>query len=235
MQIAKSWSVLLVSLTVVTLLGCGEKDSEKVPEVDFGVNLLKNPSFEEWPDSLPAGWQGKSVSDSTSDEMNVNIVQPSSKYKQDGEYSCYFLADSTTDTWLALTQIVPVVPGYDLVISSRVKSVGLRSNKRASTYSNIYAIFINERGERVEDSEGFADLMTRPAVGNTDWHLQRNKKRVPSDARYAEVGIVSTMAGSIYFDDLNAYIKAKPPWEKKETRYIDFYWLPGKSIPDSSM
>ncbi len=235
MQIARSGFKFLVISALAVLLGCGENGSEKVPQVEFGANLLKNPSFEEWTDSLPAGWQGRSVSDSNSEKKRANIVQPSSKYKQDGEYSCYFLADDSTDRWVALTQIVPVVPDHDFVISSQVKSLGLRRNTSKGGYSNMYAIFINERGERVEGSEDFADLMTRPVAGNTDWHNQRRKMRVPANARHAEVGIISTMSGSIYFDDLNAYVKANPPWVKKETKYIDFYWLPGKALPDSSI
>lgn len=237
MRFKSSMAVLFLFTVFAALLSsCGGKKEDNLPNIEFGANLLENASFEIWPDSLPAGWVGKVHSEADSGSVKiVNTIVRTDKFASDGSYSCYFLGDDDTNYWITITQTVPVIPGYDLVISADVKSVGLRKNKAMGTMAEMYAIFLDEDGKRIKDSGRYADLRTRPCVGNVDWDNRLEKARVPEGARYAEVGLVSAMSGSMYFDNVKAYIRDNPPWVKKETKFIDFYWLPGKALPDSSI
>jgi hypothetical protein len=99
----------------------------------------------------------------------------------------------------------------------------------------MYIIFLDEKGERVTDTDRFVDNMTRPCRGNFLWGDRRKQIDIPEDASYAEVGIMSTMSGDMFFDNVSAAIKKGPPWQKTETAYIDFYSLPEKLMPEEAL
>jgi len=226
----------ILILVFLMLFGCqGEEPEEKI-EVPVGENLLENPGFETWTDSIPDGWKVRTVEHLSRHGGVSNRISRSSVEKKKGKYSCHFSASDSTTHWTVLMQNVPVIPGAEIVLFSNARSVNLQKIEKQNSFSSVYIIFRNEKGERVKkDSRRFVDSMTRPCRGNFLWGERRKMVDIPDEASYAEVGIICTMSGDMYFDNVSAAIKKPPPWEKTETAYIEFYSLPGKPLPEEAL
>ena len=117
-----------VFAVIIGFWGCNENDSSKVSNGSFGVNLIKNSSFENWADSIPDEWKARTIDEISSEGGLVNRCTRSSKDKMSGNYSCYFESPDPTDKWVALVQVVPVSAGHDLIISSDIRTKNLRSS-----------------------------------------------------------------------------------------------------------
>ncbi|MBD3178289.1 MAG: hypothetical protein GF417_01075, partial [Candidatus Latescibacteria bacterium] len=227
-------TALFISLLVLS--GCqGDGSGERKP-VPVGENLLKNPGFESWTDSIPEHWKIRKVENLSRHGGETNRIIRSSEEKKSGKYSCRFSAGDSATNWTVLMQNIPVVPGAEMVLSSNVRSIDLQPVDRRNRFSNMYIIFMNEKGERVNRKPGkFVDHMTRPCRGNFMWGDRRKKIDVPEEAHYAEVGLLCTMSGDMFFDNVSAAIKKGPPWEITETSYIEFYTLPGHPLPKEAL
>ncbi len=217
------------------LAGCqGDKSAEKL-NIPVGKNLLKNPGFESWTDSLPEHWKARNVEPPGTRGERLNHIRRSEESKR-GKYSVHFSAGDSTTNWTVLTQNIPVIPGEKIVLFSNVMSTELTAVKPGTSFSGVYVIFMNEKGERVNrDSRRIVDGITRPCRGNVIWSERKKQIDIPDGASYAEVGIISTMSGDMYFDNVSAAIKKGPPWQKTETGYIEFYSLPGHPLPEEDL
>ncbi len=226
---------VIVFAVIIGFWGCNENNSSKVSNGSFGVNLIKNSSFENWADSIPDEWKMRTIDEISSEGGLVNRFARSSKDKMSGNYSCYFESHDTTDKWVALVQVVPVIAGHDLIISSDIRTKNLRSSSIHDAYSNLFVRFLNKKAERLKDSDKLADAIMQPNVGTKDWYHMKKKVVVPPGAKFAQIGLLSTMSGVIYFDNVEAMLRKEIPWVRKETKYIIFYSLPGHPFPEGAI
>ncbi|MCD6378955.1 hypothetical protein J7M07_00740, partial [bacterium] len=225
-----------VVFAVVTIfLGCKGNDLDKASNVSFGVNLIENPSFEKWVDSIPDGWEERVIDEVSSEGAAVNRFKKSSEDKKSGNYSCCFEGHDTTNKWIALVQVVPVIGGSDLIISSDIKTKSLRGISARNTYSNLFVSFLDKDAKRLIPAKNFVDVMMHRNVGTKPWHNSKKKITVPAGARFAEIGLLSTMSGVICFDNVEAVLREKTPWIKKDTKYITFYYLPKHPFPEGAI
>ena len=217
------------------LAGCqGDKDSKK-SSIPVGSNLLKNPGFEDWTDSLPEHWKIRNMRTLGIEVGRHNLINRSDESNK-GKYCCHFSADDSTKEWTVLTQNIPVISGDKIILSSNVMSRELKPMEQRRNFSNVYVIFMNEKGERVNrDSKRLFDGITRRCRGNVKWSERKKRIDIPEEASYAEVGIISSMSGDMYFDNVSAIIEKGPPWQKTETDYIEFYSLPGHPLPEEDL
>lgn len=227
--------LIVLFLSFIFLAGCqGDQPAEKL-DVPVGENLLKNPGFESWTDSLPDHWKIRSVETLVGEGERHNHITRSDDSKR-GKYSVHFSADDSTVNWTVLSQNIPVIPGEEIVLFANVKSTELKSIRPRTSFSGVYVIFMDEKGERVNmESRRIVDGITRPCRGNVIWSERKKHIDIPEGASYAEVGIISTMSGDMYFDNVSAAIKKGPPWQKTETDYIEFYSLPGHPLPEEDL
>ena len=231
----KKITCVIVFAAVIGFWGCNEDDSSKVSDGSFGVNLLKNSSFENWADSIPDEWKVRTIDEISSEGGSVNRFARASEDIISGNYSFYFESHDTTDKWVALVQVVPVIAGHDLIISSDIRSKNLRSSAIRNAYSNLFVRFLNKKNERVKDTDRLADVFMNPNVGTKAWHHMEKRVVVPPNAKFAEIGLLSTMSGVIYFDNVEAKLRKKIPWVRKDTKYITFYSLPGHPFPEGAI
>ena len=234
MFLSKKVIICVFSVILVVSLGCGGSDSKKERDLSFGVNLIKNPSFEEWTDSVPDGWKARMIGELSSKDGTANRVKRSSVSKS-GNYSCYISGDDTTDKWIGLVQLVPVAEGHDLILSSDIKTESLRKESGHNAYSNVFVRFLDKKGNRVTEEKRFADAFLQRYAGTKEWFRDEKKVTVPPGSHFAEVGVLSTMSGVIYFDNVEAVLREDIPWETKDTRYITFYYLPGHPFPEGAI
>ncbi len=212
---------------------CSGKVEEAVdrPEMKLEVNLLENPSFEKWNGSVPEGWEIRHFS---GDGSNRNKFGKSTHEKKSGRSSFYLRGLFNTDKWMVLTQKHPVSPGYDLLISADIKVVNIQDNKGQSKDANIYIIFYDSKGKRLNDRY-YADDWTHPRTGTSDWRRDVKKVEIPEKAYSAEFGLINRMTGYVYFDNVMMKIKAKVKWNEKDTKFITFQWLDERPFPEGAI
>lgn len=217
---------------VLAAAGCGTKtDTESLPEVPLRVNLIENPSFEEWKDGNPVGWELKEFDGSGAKR---NIYGRSGKEKSTGEFSYYLRGVYNVDRWMVLVQRHPVLPKYRLSLSGYMKSKDLKKTKGQEMRANIYLRFYDKDGNRVNDRY-YADAYTHFLGGTKDWKRYSTRGVVPKNARYAEVGLICQMTGYIYFDDIELTLEDPVPWKEIETKYVTFYYLDGHPFPEGAI
>ena len=139
MFLTKKKIVCVLLFTVFPIfMGCNGDESGKPENVQLGVNLIKNSSFEEWNDSIPDGWKARIIDEVSSEGELVNRVKRSSEDKKSGDYSCSFESNDSTHKWVALVQVVPVMEGNDLLVSTGDKTKNLQGIS-AGNPGNIYS------------------------------------------------------------------------------------------------
>jgi hypothetical protein len=227
---------LAIAAALTALWGCGERGKEKgtetaVSDVPVNVNLLVNPSFEEWEGAAPAGWK---LATFAGKGKNPSMVGKSTDEKKTGECSFFLRGLFNTDRWLVLTQRIAVVPGRDLAVSAEIKSDGIKRNRGQEDNANIYVRFLDEKGERLNDRY-YADAHTAHRVGTTGWRRDSKVVEVPRRARYAEIGLINQMTGYLYVDDVEAMLQERVQWESINTKYVTFYYLAGHPYPEGAI
>ncbi len=224
--------VTLLFLATAALSGCaGREEIEELPDVPLKVNLLKNPSFEEWNGNIPVGWE---LTWFSGKGKTMNMYGKSTKERYSGKSSFFLRGLFNTDRWMTLTQRHPVIPGYVLKVKGYLKPQKIKRNKGQDNKANFYVIFYDEHGERVK-KRYYADLFTHHRTGTGDWAMSRKKVDIPKGARTAEFGVVNTMTGRLFVDDVEMWIEMPVPWKKKETKYVTYFYLEEHPFPKGAI
>jgi hypothetical protein len=218
-------------ILMISVINCGESDEEEVPQMPVGKNLLKNPSFEKWKGSIPVGWELKYFS---GEGENDCLYGKSRKKSVQGKYSFYLRGIYNTDRWYSLVQRSPVMPGYRLRISAQLKAEKLKRKEDYETVADIFVRFLDKNGEPLP-SDRYAHIIKRCQRGDVHWHLKEEEREVPEKAYYAEFGLVISMSGYLYCDDVRMELLKPFPWIKKETEYVDFYYFNEHPFPQGAM
>lgn len=223
---------LLAAASIAAVLcacaaGCGKKaEREAQPQTPVGVNLVKNPGFEERVNGMPKDWELKVFAGEGKRENRYGI---SIDQKKSGNFSAYLRGMYDVDRWMVLTQRFPVPGGYQIWFSAEMKSNGLKRNRGQEQRANIYVRFYDKDGKRVNDRY-YADSYTRFLLGSLDWRRSGKRVDVPKEARFVELGLINQMTGYIYFDDVELVVEPPVPWRKVETKYADFYYFDEKPL-----
>lgn len=230
-RFGRSLSLLSVALLLFLLAGCGSKDGE-IHDVPIGVNLVENASFEAWRRDEPIGWKLELVEE---EGDNPLYFGKSVEEKNTGSYSFYMRGIYNTDKWYVLTQRIPILPENHITFSAAMMSKGLKSIKGMEKRANIFLRYFDKDGNRLPHSRLYGDVRINPRVGTTNWSKTSETIRAPDNAYFVEVGLVNTMAGWIYFDDIEVIMEEPIPWKTKETKYIKYYYLDEKPLPKESI
>ena len=226
---------ILISLLMILLFNGCEKDNaeqtENMPEIKTDVNVIVNPSFEEWNGYMPLGWKLRHIS-GDGDKM-VMLGKNSTHYKG-GKHSFYLRGIYNTDKWMVLYQRIPIKQGYDAFFSAEIKTEGVERTKGQDANCNIYILFYDKDGKRV-NSRHYSDSSTMRRIGTSRWAKNKNMMNVPDNARSIEIGLINRMSGYAYFDDIELVFQPEQHWEKKETRFVNFKWLAEKEFPQEDM
>lgn len=235
MKIMKKTILYIAAVVLAFTLfpGCGGSGdkSEDLPEIRVGVNLVENPSFEEWDGFRPVGWDIRVFE---GEGNQVNMYGKTSKFHMGGEYSYYLRGLFNTDKWMVVCQRHPVRPGYEVLFSGFLKTEGIKRSRGQEDNSNLYIIFYDKNGERVNDRY-YADAWTQHRLGTSKWSSNRNKMEVPENARSVEIGLINQMTGYVYFDDIELKILPVLKWEEKKTKFITFQWQPERPFPEEDI
>jgi len=216
----------LVFILFLTTSGCGKKEDvtgeegENEKSVPIGINLLDNPSFEEWEGQIPLGWELKHFEGEGKREQ---FFGRSSKEKKSGRFSFYLRGTFNTEKWYVLVQRHRVIPGYKLYFSGYIKTINAQKNRGQKDRANIFVRFYDKKGNRL-DKKHYCYAYTTPRRGTTGWIQSRRKILVPKKARFVEFGMIFQLTGRIFFDDVELVLEKSIDWVKKRTKYIDFYY-----------
>jgi len=226
-----SWfgrSLMLLSVVFMLFLwaGCGSKE-EKRPDVPIGVNLVDNGSFEGWKGDMPIGWKLEHIE---GEGDNPIYHGRSAEEKNTGSYSYYLRGVYNTDQWYVLTQRIPIIPDNHITYSAAMMSKGLKSMKGKERRANVFLRFLDKEGNRFPNARPYGDVRMNPRSGTTHWARTTETLRAPDNAYFVEVGLVSTMTGFIYFDDIEVVMEEPIPWKTKETKYVKYYYLDEKPL-----
>jgi hypothetical protein len=223
-------SVLLALLFQAS--GCGEKTkSGKPANVPVGVNIVENPSFEDWKRSVPEGWQLQYF-DGHGERMN--LFGKSVGEKKSGKFSFYLRGAFNSDRWMALVQRQRVAPRYRLSFSAEIKTRDIQKYKGQEARANIFVRFLDKNGKRLQERR-YADAYTPYVLGTNDWHRFGKHVEVPEKAEYADFGLICEMTGWVYFDDFEAKLEEPVPWKEVQTKYVSYYYLESNPFPPGAI
>ncbi|MCK4235552.1 MAG: hypothetical protein KAX38_00435, partial [Candidatus Krumholzibacteria bacterium] len=235
---AEKRCLLFIFCLILALSVCGNSESgtvpeeEELPEIPLKINLIKNPSFEDWNGNVPANWELRRFK---GDGKIMNMYGKSSDEKNSGQFSFYLRGLFNVDRWMVLVQRLPITPGYRLNFSAAIRSQNVKRNRDQEDRANIYIRFLDGDGKRLEDRH-YADAYTRHRVGTSPWARSRkNRVDIPDKARFVEIGLINLMTGHLYFDDVELELIKPIPWKKKNTKYVEFYHLEGYPFPEGAI
>ncbi len=225
--------LLLLPVLLIFLFwgGCGSKEKE-IPDVPIGVNLVENGGFEAWKDDMPVDWELEYVE---GDGDNPIYFGSSLDEKNTGSQSFYMRGVYNTDRWYVLIQRIPIIPDYHIRLSAAMMSKDLKKLKTQERRAHVFIRFFDKEGNRSPDSRIYGDERLTPRVGTTNWSKGSIRVRAPEDAYFIEVGLVNTMSGWIYFDDVEVVIEEPIPWKTKDTKYVKYYYLDEKPLPKDAI
>lgn len=228
-------SVAVAAVAVLLMAGCGgekkdQKASEKLPEIETGVNLVVNPGFEIWSGSRLVGWTTTIFS---GEGNRLSYYGKSDKAKSGGA-SLYLRGVFNTDKWVAMTQQFPVRPGHEIVFSADIMTENVKRNRGQEDNLCVYVQFLDGDGQRLRD-KNFADEWTSKRTGTSDWKNKKKKTEVPDGARIVEIGLLNQMTGYAYFDNVELVIKDKIDWESKDSKFITYNWFERRPFPPEDM
>jgi hypothetical protein len=226
-------SLFLLSPLFVLFLwaGCGSKE-EKRPDVPIGVNLVENGGFEAWKDDMPIDWELQHIEGEGDNPMYFGM---STEEKNTGSYSFYMRGIYNTDRWYVLVQRIPIVPDCHITFSAAMMSEGIKKLKDQERRAHVFIRFLDKDGNRLSNARIYGDERLTPRSGTTHWSMGSQTVRAPDKAYFIEVGLVNTMSGWIYFDDVEVVIEEPIPWKTKETKYVKYYYLDEKPLPEDAI
>jgi hypothetical protein len=217
---------------LVAAVGCGDRSKEEtVPASPLGVNLVVNPSFEEWNGAIPVGWKLEHFEGTGKKE---NICGRSTEEKKTGQFAYSMRGVFNVERWMVLVQRHPVTPGYRLWFAAEMRGKNLQKNRGQEDRANIYIRFYDKKGKRVNERY-YADGYTRTLYGTSDWRRLGRRVDIPKNAHYAEIGLICQMTGWLYFDDVEMVVEAPIPWKEIKTKYVDYYYLEGDPFPEGAI
>lgn len=214
--------------------GCGTKEQaaeETASSSPLGVNLVSNPSFEEWNGAQPVGWKLEYFEGTGKKE---NICGKSVTEKKSGEFAYSMRGVFNVDRWMVLTQRHPVTAGSRLWFAAEMRGKNLQKNRGQQDRANIYVRFYDKNGTRVNERY-YADGFTRTLMGTSDWRKLGRRVDIPKNAAFVDVGLINEMTGWVYFDDVELMIEAPIPWKETKTKYVDYYCLEGSPFPEGAI
>jgi hypothetical protein len=222
----------LLLATALTLGACGDREPETPPpDIPLRVNLLDNPSFEEWEGKVPVGWELRHFEGEGSVE---NMYGNSTQEKVSGRSSFYLRGLFNVDKWYVLVQRKRVIPEYRLTFSAEMKSTNTKMVKGQQDRSNIYIRYLDKDGKRLNDRY-YADAYTHHRLGTSTWRRNAKKSFVPKKAHYVEFGLINQMNGYLYFDDAELMLLEPLDWEMKKTKHVAFRYLKSHPLPKENM
>ena len=231
-RFGRSLVLLIPVCALLCLAGCGSKDEAERPDVPIGVNLVENGSFEAWRGDDPVAWELELIE---GEGENPIFYGRSAEEKNTGTYSYYLRGVYNTNLWYVLVQRIPIIPGNHLTFSAAMMSKGLKGLHDMERRANVFLRYLDEEGKRFPDSRPYGDVRLNPRMGTTRWSITKETVRAPDNAYFVEVGLVNTMTGWIYFDDIEVVMEEPIPWKIKETTYIKYYYLEEKSLSDEAI
>ncbi len=212
--------------------GCGEKAEEQsVPDSPLGVNLVVNPSFEDWEGTLPVGWK---LEHFAGEGRKENFCGKSIDVKKSGQFAYGMRGVFNVDRWMVLVQRHPVTSGYRLWFAAEMRGEDIQKNRGQESRANVYVRFYDKNGKRVNERY-YADGYTRTLYGTNDWRRLGRRVDIPKNARFVDIGLILQMTGRIYFDDVELSIEEPIPWREIETKYVNYHYLEGNPFPDGAI
>jgi hypothetical protein len=230
-RFGRSLFLLSVGFAFFLWAGCGSKEQER-PNVPIGVNLVENGSFEGWRGDMPIGWKLELIEGEANNPMYFGR---SMEEKNTGSCSYYMRGAYNTDGWYVLTQRIPIIPYNHITFSAAMMSKGLRALKGMQRLANVFLRFLDEDGNRLPNARPYGDVRLNPLSGTTNWSKSSETVRAPDNAYFVEIGLASTMTGWIYFDDIEVVMEEPIPWKIKKSKYVDYYYLDEKPLPDEAI
>ncbi len=212
--------------------GCGDRTKkEAAPASPLGVNLVTNPSFEEWNGAEPVGWKLEHFDGVGKKETRHG---KSIDEKKSGQFAFFLRGVYDVDRYMVLTQRHPVTPGYRLWFAADMRGKNLQKNRGQEARANLYVRFYDKNGKRVNDRY-YADGYTRTLMGTGDWVRVGRRVDIPKNTASVDIGLICQMTGWIWFDDVEMMLEAPIPWKEIGTKHVNYYYLEGSPFPDGAI
>jgi hypothetical protein len=222
--------IIIPGIIALALWGCSSKD-EELPDVPTGVNLVKNPSFEQWIADVPRDWKLELLGEEGKSRVYYG---KSAEEKNTGDFSFYMRGVYDTDQWYVLLQRVPIIPDHMITFSGAMSSQNLKQNEGQERRANIFVRFLDRNGDRIDD-RGYADTNTQNMRGTAHWSIDTRTVRAPRNAYYVDIGVVNSLTGFLYFDDISLVIEEPAPWLTKDSKYITYYYFEERPLPEDAL
>lgn len=212
-------------------MGCGSKE-DRSEDVPIGENLVENGSFEGWIGDIPIGWKLEEVE---GEGEYQNYLGKSTEEKSTGSCSFCMKGSFNTETWRVITQRIPVIPGSKITFSAMMMSQNLKQLRDMSPRANVFIRFLDKDGKRFPNARPYGEYRLKPLRGNNPWTRSAESLRLSNDVHFIEIGMVNTMSGWIYFDDVELIVEEPIPWETEETAYVKYFFLKEKPLSDEAI
>ncbi len=195
-------------------------------------SALANPSFEEggFP---PAHW--KLIGGARNREKGPPAeVVPDSRKARSGRRSIRIRGNASTASWPALVQDVPVEPGDRVVLRAAASCKEIRREGNQFVNAGAFLFFLSPEGRVLKRAATEVLSGTRPWVDLFAHAL------APPGAARVRVGLVLTMSGTLWVDDLRLEVTHTTPFDARARaaayralwthlgRTWPFFGLPGK-------
>ena len=220
--------VILLSLAFAGMLAvfqfwaCGKGGDQ------YETNLLKNYSFEDVKENVPADWTIEVFRGLEGEEEAEYGLDENVSYS--GEKSFYFKATRSSSRFFILSQEVKVKDVKNIRLTGTMRLEGVDRTKDQYAQCNFFLSFFDENHKRFQALR-FADKRTKLRLGTMDWFEERQTFRVPQNTEYITVGCVLGMFGTVWFDDISLEIPRPIPWEMSQSQNFDFHWLKERPFP----
>ena len=195
MGVAAGFALSALVLSLV-FAGCGE--GGKSPR---GKNLLKNGSFEEAANGVPAGWEIGAFRGLETDipaEWGVD-----GQVASEGKQSFFFQATPEARRFFVLTQSVELEGVTRLRVRGAVRTLDIRRGQAQYPQSNFALTFYDKNGNRFESTR-FYDLKTQAHTGTSlDWIVEDRIFRVPDNTARVEFHCALGMEGKMWYDNVS--------------------------------
>ena len=197
-----------------------------------GVAALGDPSFEEG-GNPPAGWKEITGARNRNKGPTAQVTLDSRKVKS-GKFSLRFRGTASTAVWPALVQEVPVKPGDRVILRVAASSQNIRREGNQFANADAFLFFLSPGGTVLKRTT------TEIVTGTRDWVDLFAHALAPPGAVKVRVGLILTMSGTLWMDDLRLSITHTTPFDEaaktaafealrtRIERTWPFFGLPGK-------
>ncbi len=167
---------------------------------------LVNPSFEKggYP---PAGWREITGARSGSGRKTASVTLDSTRARS-GKYALRFQGDASTTVWPALVQEVPVKPGDRVILRVAAASGNIRREGRQFANADAFLFFLSQEGLILKRTT------TEILTGTRPWVDLFAHALAPPGTVKVRVGLILTMSGTLWFDDLRLTIAHTSPFDE---------------------